>query len=317
MNVEEIPVESTMAGQRSDATRSPVVVGVDGSLESAAALHQARGLARILDAPLEILWAWHIPSMSYAGYPAAIDWSPSDDARRALDAAVRNEFGDQLPPGVMARTKTGAAASVLLHAAARGRLLVVGGRGHGGFTGLLLGSVSEACARHAACPVLVVRDAVDADELEDDTADDRPIIAGVDGSEHSIEALRIAAELARRIGAPLQVILAWHEPLLFGGGLMPELSWSPSDDAESALTQCVLDAFGSDRPPRMTAETRHGRPAEVLNEAAVEARLLVVGSRGRGGFASLLLGSVAEACVRHSSSSVLVVHGDADDFIDH
>lgn len=302
--------------QQRSPGRAPVVVGVDGSDESIAALRSARRLANMLDAPLEILWGWQLPPLAYAGYPAVVDWSPSDDARRALDRLVGEEFGAEPPEWLRASVMAGSPAKILLDASQHARLLVVGGRGHGGFTGLLLGSVSEACARHAQCSVLVVRRGRSFDDIAEDATGygetERPIVVGVDGSAESVAALLIAEDLASRTDCGLNVILVWRGPRFFTGGLGPELPWSPADDAEDALKRCLADAFGSEIPTRVEASTYQGRPAEVLISNSEDARLLVVGSRGHGGFTGLLLGSVAEASVRHSASNVLVVHGDAE-----
>lgn len=314
MVTDEPAREDTPIGQGRAPGRAPVVVGVDGSPESAMALHDARRLARLLDAPLEVLMAWQLPAMAYATFPAVADWSPGASARDALEAVVTAEFGTELPDWLHAFTAAGSAAQVLLDAGRGARLMVVGRRGHGGFSGLLLGSVSEACARHADCPVLVVRPWAVGGDTDDDTVDRAVIVVGVDGSAQSVNALRVAADLAQRLGCRLRVALVWQEPRFFAGGRRPELPWSPAEDAEEALRRCLEDAFGAETPEGVTASTYHGRAAEVLIDCAVEAHMLVVGSRGRGGFASLMLGSVAEACVRHSISSVLVVHGDAHRF---
>ena len=139
-----------------------VVVGVDGSKPSDAALRWGRFLAESMGGTLQVVFAW--PTIA----EWAADWAPDDwggvppeadpvpDATRLLDQAVERAFGDDRPTGLQTTVAEGSPAKTLLEISEGARMLVVGSRGHGGFAGLLLGSVSAACAEHAHCPVLVV-----------------------------------------------------------------------------------------------------------------------------------------------------------------
>lgn len=138
----------------------------------------------------------------------------------------------------------------------------------------------------------------------------RTIAVGVDGSASSLDALRRADQLARLSGASLTVISSWQPPYLYGP-VVPPLEWSPEDDARKILNDSVTLTLGADALARITAETPEGAPAVVLIEASRKADLLVVGSRGRGGFTGLLLGSVSSACAEHAACPVLVVHAPA------
>jgi nucleotide-binding universal stress UspA family protein len=137
-----------------------IVVGVDGSKSSHQALRWARFLADTTGCSVEAVMAWQPLSayswatMGWAAYPG--DWDPAADAHKALTDAVEEVFGATPPANLTIAVREGGAAQVLLEAGAGARMLVVGSRGHGGFAGLLLGSVSSACAEHASCPVLVV-----------------------------------------------------------------------------------------------------------------------------------------------------------------
>ncbi|SBS70880.1 universal stress protein [uncultured Microbacterium sp.] len=132
-----------------------IVVGVDGSESSVAALRYAARLAHLLDAPLEAVTTWVYPP--YVDYALLGDWSPEEHARTALDEAVAAAFGGEPPDRLTTTTLPGSAADALIGASRNAQMLVLGSRGHGGFAGLLLGSVSNACAAHAHCPVLIVR----------------------------------------------------------------------------------------------------------------------------------------------------------------
>ncbi len=138
-----------------------VVVGVDGSPASAMAMAWAARYARAMGATVRAVLAWHYPA---AAGPAPIGVAPAvvagdiEQARREdLEKAIAATFGD--PPSVKVEPKVvyGHPSQVLIDESRDADLLVVGSRGHGGFTGMLLGSVSTHCVTHAACPVTVVR----------------------------------------------------------------------------------------------------------------------------------------------------------------
>lgn len=144
----------TGAEERGSGT---VVVGVDGSPSSRAALRWAVRQADRTDAHVHAVIAWSIP-VAYGPMPVPyvdVDWPGA--ARSVLEETLRTTLGDRAPE-VKAEVVEGGAALVLLEAARDADLLVVGSRGHGGFTGLLLGSVAQHVTTHARCPVVVVHD---------------------------------------------------------------------------------------------------------------------------------------------------------------
>jgi nucleotide-binding universal stress UspA family protein len=133
-----------------------IVVGVDGSAASLEALRWAMAQAELTSARVRAISAWDTPrQIGYDIYIPVVDWA--DLAQRTLDTALK-EAGDGAPLDVEAVVLQGHPAKVLVDASAGAQLLVVGSRGHGGFPGLLLGSVSEHVIAHACCPVLVIRD---------------------------------------------------------------------------------------------------------------------------------------------------------------
>ncbi|MEO7194409.1 MAG: universal stress protein [Pseudonocardiaceae bacterium] len=142
------------------SARARIVVGVDGSEPSKHALAWARFLAQATGSGIVVVAAWQ----AFTGYgwmgvglaPMPADWNPADDAEKALVATVDDVFGGHRPPGLEIMVREGNPAQTLLKQSEGARMLLVGNRGHGGFSGLLLGSVSAACIAHATCPVLVL-----------------------------------------------------------------------------------------------------------------------------------------------------------------
>jgi nucleotide-binding universal stress UspA family protein len=132
-----------------------IVVGVDGSQSSRRALHWAAGQAKLTGASLEVVNCWEIPSVEPSDLPLASTFG--DDVRRNLQETITEVLGDEPGVEITVSAVEGRAAPALLDAARGASLLVVGSRGHAAFTGMLLGSVSEHCVRHAPCPVVVVR----------------------------------------------------------------------------------------------------------------------------------------------------------------
>ena len=132
------------------------------------------------------------------------------------------------------------------------------------------------------------------------------IVVGVDGSPESVLALKWAQTMARAFNATITAVTAWHMDTVFGSYIVPD--WDPDEDAQKILKDAAQEAFGDNAPDRFSAECVRARPAQVLMEYSKSAQMLIVGSRGHGGFAGMLLGSVSSACAEHASCPVLVVH---------
>lgn len=286
-----------------------LVVGVDGP-GSRAPLEWAVNEAIERDAELDVVHAFHPGHVvSPIGVPGpALDMAPYEAAAKALiDDAVA-----EIPPArrtslrnLQRITVPDSAGSALVEASKGADLLVVGQRGRGPLTGLL-GSVSHQVVHHAACPVTVVPVNWPA------TAVPARIVAGIDGSEPSQVALRWALEEAARWSSDLVVVHAWNTPY-------PVEPWglvvTPRDQetfAQSSreLIEAMVDravADGARRPRSWTARTVEDAAGPALVHAALEADLLVVGSRGRGGFAALLVGSTSLQCLHRAHCPVTVV----------
>ena len=138
-----------------------IVVGVDGSTPSRAALRWAVRQARLTGGTVDAVIAWQIPLMlqNYSWAPIGVEEAGdfAADARKRIDAAISEEVDPADGHLVRSRVVRGHPAQVLLDAAQGADLLVVGSRGHGSCAGALLGSVGQHCAHHARCPVLIVR----------------------------------------------------------------------------------------------------------------------------------------------------------------
>jgi nucleotide-binding universal stress UspA family protein len=146
-------------------------------------------------------------------------------------------------------------------------------------------------------------------ETETSSAKAGRIVVGVDGSDSSTNALRRALRLATAMGADVVAVTAWSYPTSMG--LTPITTWSPENDALELLEHVRSDVFGEDTPPWFSLEAHPGPPAQVLIQASANAEMLVVGNRGRGGFAGLLLGSVSTTVTEYASCPVLVYHDES------
>jgi nucleotide-binding universal stress UspA family protein len=199
---------------------------------------------------------------------------------------------------------TGDPLTVLEAQSRAAELVVVGSRGMGGFVGLLVGSTAVHLAAHSRCPVLVVREEPSADA---------PVVLGVDGSAAGERAVEFAFAEAELRKAPLVAVHAWttwNAP-----NPAPQGASAPYANPPGALAaqeeRLLSEALAGHRAryPGVVVEQRtvHGRSREALIDASLSAQLLVVGARGRGGFAGLLLGSVSQALLHHAHCPVAVV----------
>lgn len=137
--------------------------------------------------------------------------------------------------------------------------------------------------------------------------DRKRIVVGVDGSRLSIEALWKARRLAAVLGCSLEVVTVWEYSISLAPPVPSEV-WSPQTQASQTLAEAVEEAFGDDLPPDLKQTPLVGLPVELLIEVSRGAEMLVVGNRGRGGFAGLLLGSVSSTLAAHAHCPVLIVH---------
>lgn len=299
-------------------TTPSILVGVDGSLASLHALDWATALAKKCGASLTIACSYSLPTFAAAsldgGYAALDDSTIQEGARMVLSSAAERVTAHGVP--VSAQIASGDPAGALVELSQGHNLVVVGTRGRSGFAERILGTVSSALPAHSACPVVVVpgRDLKE-DEPLPAIAPVKRIIVGVDGSDSAHGALHKAVHFAQLFDAELVAVTG--VPVTSGSGI---LAWLPAavdheqvlKDIEGGLNT-IIDAV-EDENPGMTIRriVLDGTGAELLTEFSQAADLLVVGSRGRGGFAGLLLGSTSQAVLHHSQCPVLIINKKAD-----
>lgn len=305
-------------------TRDDVVlVGVDGSAASLHALDWAAAEAARHGWSLHVVCAYALPSFAAAsldgGYAALDDTAIHEGAAAVLAEASARIEGSGVP--VTAKVHTGDAAGVLVELSKEARLAVVGTRGRGGFADRLLGTVSSALPAHAHCPTVVVplRDG-DGHALPEDSElppvrPVRRIVVGVDGSPQAERALRRAIDEAVVWGAELTAVSG--VPV---GSMTGVLAWLPAAvDHEQVLNDIteglnvVVDRELEGKDLQVRRFALDGTGAELLTEFSAATDLVVVGSRGRGGFAGLLLGSTSQAVLHHATCPVMVVTNRCDE----
>ncbi|MFF4189964.1 universal stress protein [Nonomuraea sp. NPDC001831] len=274
-----------------------VVVGVDGSVPATGAVEWAAADARRRGLDLRLV---HVG-------PQWLHEANAEHCARLLEEAA--DRARALAGGVKVTTEllSGNVAAELIRESATAAGVVLGSRGLGGFAGMTVGSVSLAVAGHASGPVVVVR--APAAGPEHGT-----VVVGYDGSQDAQAAMEYAVTQARARGARLHVVSAWQMPV-----------FSPYAVTYNSLLQDLMrEETGAARervvPWReanpdlvVTDEQPCAHPVTALMQAAGSADLVVVGSRGRGGFASAVLGSVSHGVLHHVTCPVAVVRPDAEE----
>ncbi|WP_432120125.1 universal stress protein [Streptomyces sp. bgisy032] len=286
-----------------------VVVGVDGSASGLAAVEVAAHEARLRGAELRVVHAFLWPAMHPPPGSSPLG-PPAGGVRSAVERLVAEAVGraGSAEPEVTVSTAVvpGEPLTVLEVQSRAAELVVVGSRGTGGFTGLLVGSTAVHLAAHGRCPVLVAREEPRADG---------PVVVGVDGSPAGERAVDFAFAEAALHGTGLVAVharTARNTPMPAARDVSVRSADGPAGLAqgEERLLSEVL-AGHRERHPDVTVRQQvvHGGAREALIEASRSARLTVVGARGRGGIAGLLLGSVSQALLHHAHGPVAVVRG--------
>lgn len=280
-----------------------VVTGIDGSQSALDAARWAADEASRRHDRLRLVYAfgWTTEAVGHPGLGERRRDIMLEHARRDLAAAEAAVAAHA--PGVPVESElvVGYPIGVLVRESRHAELVVVGARGLSRIGGLLLGSVAMALATHGACPVVVVRGPGQA------VAPTAPVVVGIDGSPVSELALAFAYEEAALRGAPLVAVHTWTD-LVADPVIAPLLDWEAIEVDEQVVLGERLAGWAEKFPDVVVRRVvTRDRPAHALLEEAVGAQLVVVGSRGRGGFAGLVLGSVSHAVLHRSPCPVAVV----------
>jgi nucleotide-binding universal stress UspA family protein len=294
----------------SDMSPDGIVVGIDGSLEATAAARWAAREAALREVSLTLI---HVIANSLSSWPA-MGWPtaalPPGFGRHEMDQG-RKVIKDTLEviakttdrrrmPEITASLCVPPAVPTLLEFAERAQMIVVGRRGQGALRRALLGSVSSAMLHHARCPVAVIHHRTPA-RVQLGQA---PVLVGIDGSPKSELATAIAFDEASRRAVDL---IALHARSAVDGTPFPAMRWTaPQVAAEEVLAERL--SGWQERYPDVNVEriVSDNHPAQSLLEEAERAQLVVVGSRGRGGFTGMLLGSVSAVVVQASRTPTIV-----------
>ena len=289
----------------SKATRSELVVGVDGSAASYAAVSWAADEATMRGLPVKLLYVVAPTSMSSTEAPNdTITQEEEVKASRVLDRARRivDEQKSEARPKVRVELRYAGVVTTLIDASRDAQMMVVGTRELGEFGWHMLGSVSSGLLHHAHCPVVIIHDP---DTAGRDIRADAPVLVGIDGSPASEAATALAFDEASRRRVPLVALHAWSDV-----GVFPILGmdWQVyRDDGDEVLGERL--AGWQEMYPDVQIHRRLvcDVPARWLVHESEGAQLVVLGSRGRGGFDGLHLGSVSSAVAQSARVPVIVV----------
>lgn len=287
------------------ATKHGILVGVDGSAESDAAVRWATCEAVMRAMPVTLM---HVVAPVVVGWPVGqlYDEMPQwqkDVAQQAIDRArntLTASLGESDAPDVRIETIYADVVPTLIEASKQASLTVVGSQGMSALGRMLMGSLTTALIQHAHSPVAVIRS--DAERVVEPNAD---VLVGIDGSPASDAATALAFDEAARRGVELVALHAWSDV-----GVFPILGMDWRDrekQGEEVLAERL--AGWQEQYPDVGVQRSLvcDRPAYWLLEASERAQLIVVGSRGRGGFAGMLLGSVSSAVAHSAKVPVIVV----------
>ncbi|TCP53502.1 nucleotide-binding universal stress UspA family protein [Tamaricihabitans halophyticus] len=283
--------------------RLPITVGIGGATDQTSLLHWVAQEAARLAAPVRLARAVVVPAVySDLPLPKEVVDDLIQEGERAVQAAADELAQISADLEIDTLVQSAHPAALLIELSAESRLIAIGagGRARGPFTD----SVAVALAARAQCPVAVVRS-------NDQTAisAEGTVVLGMDGSTSAQDTIEAAFTEASLRGAQLVAVHAWNDA---------EVSWdvverfypgseSLADVAERALAEMLAgwrEKFPEVEVRRVVA---HDKPKHQLLELAKTAQLVVVGSRGRGGFTGLLLGSTSQALIHHSPCPVLIV----------
>ncbi|MEB3981555.1 universal stress protein [Mycobacterium sp. 663a-19] len=282
-----------------------IVVGVDESPATKVAVRWAARDAELRKIPLTLVHAIspEVARWANARLPAGLERWQRDRGHRLVDDAlgvVKEASQRGGPAGVHTEILSSAAVPTLVDLSKNARLVVLGCRGSGRWPGRLIGSVSSGLLRYAHCPVAIVHD----DDAPIPHSSQAPVLVGVDGSPASELATALAFDEASRRNVGLVALHAWSDADV---SEWPGIDWPATESmAEEVLAERL--AGWQERYPDVRVERTvvRDQPARQLVKRSEGAQLIVVGSRGRGGFAGMLVGSVGETVAEMARVPVIV-----------
>jgi nucleotide-binding universal stress UspA family protein len=290
----------------------PVVVGVDGSPSALHAVRWAAAEAVRRGLPIKLVHGYQSPVGLHGGAVASgvVRNALRAEGRRILRHAQEAvaDVSAELRPAIV--LEYAPVVPMLANESTSASLLVLGTRGLGGFTGLVIGSTAVLLAGRAHCPMVVVRGAGDGPPPEAG-----PVVVGVDSHDNSEAAVGFAFATAASHGADLVAVHTWTDSItdtvLLGHPAPPD--FEPAQrNAYATLIERVAGWQEKYPEVRVTREVVRDHPSRALLRYAAGARLVVVGTRGRGGFRGLVLGSTGQHLLHHAPCPVAVVRDGVD-----
>lgn len=287
-----------------------VVVAVDGSEAAKTAVRWAANTALKRDVPLRIAACYTMPQFLYAEGmvpPQELFDELQNETMQTVEEAraIATEVAPDLKIGYT--IAEGTPIDMLLEMSKTVTMIVLGSRGLGGLSGMVMGSVSAAVVSHAQCPVVVVRE----DNHVTETNKYGPVVVGVDGSDVSVQATDFAFAEAQARKTRLVAVHTWMDMQVqasLAGLAAAQQEWNVVEQEQTDLLHSRIEPL-LEKYPDVEVEMviTRDRPIRALVDAASNAQLLVVGSHGRGGFRGMLLGSTSRALLQSSPCPLVVV----------
>jgi len=288
-----------------------IVVGIDDSPAARVAVQWAARDAELRNIPLTLVHAVspEVATWLKTPMPAGVMRWQQDHGRRLVDGAlkvVEEACRHGGPAGVQTEILTSAAVPTLIDLSKDAEMVVTGSLGSGRWPGRLLGSVSSALLRHAHCPVAIVHD----EEPSTPYSAQAPVLVGIDGSPASELATGIAFDEASRRRVGLIALHAWSD---LDVSEWPGIDWPATQSMAEEVLSERLAGWQEQYPDVQVSRTVvQAQPARELAQRSQEAQLIVVGNRGRGGFAGMLVGSVGETVAQMARVPVIVARESLD-----
>ena len=287
-----------------------IIVGLDESDHSAEALRWAvaEGARRGWDVRAVLAWTFlrqHRVDRTTVHDPEYDE----ENAALALASYVADAVGDEAAAHVQLQLICDLPGPALVEASEGAELVVVGSHGYGGIAGLVMGSVSQHCLHHVQAPIAIVRGPDRRTDLKAGK-----VVVGVDGSDTSRRALDWALDEARSRDGYVEVVHSWMLPASYGFPTLAVPDLAVFEEGAEALVDQMIDAADTSGLSRPISRIIVGgtSTAGLLAERAADAEVLIVGSRGIGGFSGMLVGSVAHHLSNHAPGPLVVIPAEHD-----